>query len=199
MMIDFNKSDRYSKIQLLQKANTGFIAVTESTGARVATAVILILFGVSIGIILLAVAKSCDAVNKPVSVQLDCRDCHNRKAAMIQYFRKSGSKTPEMMAEAVLATKSPRLLAAIAVKGEKNTPYTVRNGGWKKRHAGSWQVSKKHWGEVPKDPVGQALQAEEILAELTSTMPIEKALSVYGGDSTSRYQRRVLAELVNVP
>lgn len=147
-------------------------------------------------------AHSCVSDVPPVhaeSKQLDCRECHSRKQAMVDYFRRNGNQTPEMMAEAVLhpAIKSPRLLAAIAVK--ENTPYTVRKGGYRKAHAGSWQVNAKHWGRVPCDVVGQALQADRILNELTQEMPIEKALSVYGGDSTTKYQKAILAELVRTP
>ena len=132
-----------------------------------------------------------------------CNSCHSRQVAMTKYFRDSGNKTPEQMAEAVLQTKSPRLMAAIAVKGEKNTPYTVRRGGYRGRHAGAWQVNeklhKKAYGPVPSDPAGQALQAERVLTDLTQEMPIRQALNHYGGDSTDKYSRRVLAELVRVP
>ena len=131
--------------------------------------------------------------------QIDCTKCHNRKAAMTDYFRKAKNPTPEEMAVAVLKTKNARLLAAMATKGELNTHYKVRNGGFKHRYAGAWQVSKKDWGKVPNNPVEQALQAESILVELTRTMPIEKALASYGGDSTDKYANRVLAELQRVP
>jgi hypothetical protein len=134
-------------------------------------------------------------------VQLDCRECH-RKVAMTRYFERRGNPTPEAMAEAVLATKSPRLMAAIAVKGEKNTPYWIRNGGYKKRHAGAWQMSKAHkktYGEVPYDPIGQALQAERYLSDAASEKNIKEALNEFGGDSQGHYANTVLSELVNVP
>ena len=129
----------------------------------------------------------------------DAVGCHNRKAEMERYFKAAGNPHPALMAAAVLATNRPKLLAAVAVKGERNTPYTVRKGGYKGRHAGSWQVARKYWVGVPTNPIDQALQAEAILNELTSTMPLKKALSVYGGDTTCRYQQRVLAELSRVP
>jgi hypothetical protein len=134
-------------------------------------------------------------------VQLDCRECH-RKVAMTRYFERRGNPTPEQMAEAVLATKSPRLMASIAVKGEKNTPYWTRNGGYKKRHDGAYQMSKAHkkaYGPVPPDPIGQALQAERYLSDITSELNIKEALNEYGGDSRGHYANRVLAELINVP
>lgn len=156
----------------------------------------LVLLGVSV-----IVATAVVQCHKPQPTKTDsqCTSCHNRHAQMITYFAKAGNPTPEEMATAVLATKSPRLLAAMAVAGEKNTHYKTRRGGYKKQHAGAWQVNPRYWGPVPFDPVGQALKTEDILKDLTKDQPIEKALAVYGGDSTAMYSNRVLAELVNVP
>lgn len=144
--------------------------------------------------------KSCVNNPEPIAVKsASCNTCHNRKSQLVSYFKKAGNKSPEEMAHAVLVTKSTKLLAAMSVAGEKNTPITARNTGYKKQHSGAWQVNEKYWGRVPYDAVGQALQAEKILVELTQEMPIKKALSYYGGDSTDKYQKRVLAELVRVP
>lgn len=85
--------------------------------------------------------------------QINCTKCHNYQQAMEDYFKRRGNRNPQKMAEAVLATKSPRLMAAIATKGEKNSPYTSRRGGYKKVHAGAWQVNRKLHGPVPFDPV----------------------------------------------
>lgn len=140
----------------------------------------------------------------PVSVpatndgQLDCRTCHSKKAAMIEYFKKAGSKSPEKMAEAVMSTKSPSLLAAIA-RVESDGNADIRKTGYKKQHDGAWQVNRYLHGKVPSDPVKQALQAEAILKELTETLPLKKALSVYGGDSSNQYQKTILAELERTP
>lgn len=135
-----------------------------------------------------------------------CSQCHNRhaataqyKAAMRDYFQRAGATAPDKMAEAVLATKQPRLLAAVHVAGEKCTPYTVRRGGYRHRHAGAWQVNSRYWGRVPIDPVAQALQSEKILAELTGELGVKRGLSVYGGDHTDKYANAVLAELSEVP
>jgi len=116
------------------------------------------------------------------------------------YFLKSGSKTPQQMAEAVLHTKSPRLLAAMATK-ETNGNHAVRNTGYKKRHHGAWQVNPKYWGKVSNSPVEQAKQAETILEDLAkvSNNDINSILAKYGGDSTNSYAKKILAELVNVP
>jgi hypothetical protein len=106
------------------------------------------------------------------------------------------------MAEAVLATKKPKLMAAVAVKGERNTPYTVKNGGYKKRHVGAWQVNEKYWGFAGNTPLQQALKAEAILDELivASGGNLKKALNAYGGDKTKKvYARNILAEIENIP
>lgn len=126
-----------------------------------------------------------------------CFQCHQRDM-MSKYFKRNGSKSPEVMADAVLKTRSPRLLAAIA-KIESSGNHNVRNTGYKRRHSGAFQVSAKDWGRVSHDPAEQALQAERILEELTTTMSIKKALATYGGDSTDKYGRKVLAEMRRVP
>jgi hypothetical protein len=61
------------------------------------------------------------------------------------------------------------------------------------------KAHKKTYGAVPYDPIGQALQAERYLSDITSEKNIKEALSEYGGDSTHKYANTVLAELVNVP
>jgi hypothetical protein len=117
------------------------------------------------------------------------------------YFHKAGNKHSEVMANAVLATKQPKLMAAVAVKGELNTPYTVRKGGYKKRHAGAWQQSEKDWGKVPYDALNQAIKAEKDLAGLiVENGNLEVALNKWGGDKTKKiYAKNILNELTNIP
>jgi hypothetical protein len=124
-----------------------------------------------------------------------------RQIQMTEYFRRSGNKHPALMAQAVLKTKKPKLLAAVAVKGERNTPYTVRKGGYKKRHAGAWQQNEKYWGLVPHDPLNQALKAERDLEGLIAEKGnIVTALNQWGGDKTKKvYAKNILAELENIP
>ena len=131
--------------------------------------------------------------------QVKCEVCHNRQMGFELYFEKKGSLDPKAMAAAVLATKSPKLLAAVHVGGEKCTPHTIRKGGYRGRHAGAWQVNQRLHGRVSADPTAQALQAEKLLLKLTEEMPIGKALSSYGGDSTSKYKNDVFAELIQTP
>ena len=79
------------------------------------------------------------------------------------YFKAWNSPAPEAMAHAVLQTKRPALMAAIAVKESNATPWAVGDSG---RSKGAFQVQEQHWGDVPFDPVGQALQAERILEDI---------------------------------
>ncbi len=115
------------------------------------------------------------------------------------YFMKVGSKSPQKMAEAVLHTKSPRLVAAVAAV-ESDGNHHIRNRGYKNRHHGAWQINPKFWGAVSHEPIEQALQAEDVLEALvTDTKNIKVALAKYGGDSTDNYSNEVLTELINTP
>ena len=127
----------------------------------------------------------------------DCSLCHSQQARLAGYLRAKGNPTPEALAEAVIHTRSPRLMAAIAVRGERNTPYWIRHGGRAHAHAGAWQVNGKMHGAVSYDVTEQALQSELILTDLVTEHhgDVVKALNAYGGDTHGRYADRVLAEL----
>jgi len=153
--------------------------------------------GVILGMLLLEFLKSCNPEPQSVTAT-NCLQCHNYTKQLTVYFKKRGSKTPEEMAYAVMQTKSPKLLAAIAVV-ESNGNYTIRNSGYKKRHHGAFQVNPAIHGNVPTNPIDQAKQAEHILNELTDKHPIQMALSIYGGDSSEIYQQKILSELTKVP
>jgi hypothetical protein len=170
---------------------------------RILTSIVLATMGVVFGIVMLSGLRYCERQPKPAMlsshVQQVCNDCHHSTAhsKLTEYFRPT-SRNPEVMATAVLMTQSPRLMAAIAKVESGGNPH-IKKGGYRGRHSGAFQVNPKLHGRVSSDPIRQALQSEAILSELTATMPIKKALSIYGGDSSSRYQRRVLAELASVP
>lgn len=160
--------------------------------------------GVSLGMVLIVAIKSCDTEPKPAQAAQKCQTCHyvTAHSKMAAYFRKNGSKTPEQMATAVLMTKSPRLLAAIHVTGEKNTPPTARNTGYKGRYSGAWQTESR-WGKVTSDVTDQALIAERALnAHVTEEKNIIRGLNAYGGHKdkvNGAYAYNVLAELQRVP
>ena len=100
------------------------------------------------------------------------------------YFLKNGSPDPVQMAVAVMETKRPALMAAMAVKESNGNPRAVGDGGHSR---GAWQVQPKHWGTVPMDPTQQALQAEKILDELVAASPrrsLRCGLARYNGGNT---------------
>ena len=155
----------------------------------------------SVGIILLA--HSCSREPMPAVTPLKSHASVPptiEQVKLTEYFRRAGSRSPQEMAYAVIhaTPRNTKLLASISVV-ESGGNSGIRNGGYRHRHHGAYQVNPKYHGAVPHDAIGQALQAEKILEELTQTMPIKKALSQYGGDSTGKYSRRVLAELSKVP
>ena len=155
----------------------------------------VVVMGISFNVYLLGKIIKDSKFNK------NCTECHNsKKHNMTNYFKKKGSPEPGVMADAVLQTRNPRLLAAIAIK-ESTGNYRIRNTGYKKRHSGAFQVANKYHGKVPFDAAGQALQAEAILKELVQEKgSIVKGLNSYGGDvSRKMYAKNILAELSKVP
>lgn len=133
-------------------------------------------------------------------VALKCGACHfeTHHTKMTRYFAANGSPVPAKMASAVMMTPRPKLMAAVAVVESGGDP-TARRKGFKKRHDGAFQVNPSFHGAVPTDPIKQAQQAEAILDELIGKHGLNKGLAKYGGDSTDKYSRMVLAELQEVP
>ena len=142
-------------------------------------------------------------------VPLQMQKCHtslaiqvckpSRLSRMINYFKSKGIAYPEQMATAVLETNKPKLMAAVAVK--EATPYTVKHGGYKKRHVGAWQVNEKLHGHAGNLPIDQALKAERILDELLkeSNGDMRVALNSYGGDTHNKYAKNILKDLCEIP
>ena len=125
-----------------------------------------------------------------------------------EFFARHGSPASEDMAKAVTATKRPELrpiLAAVAI-AETGADPTVRNGGYKGRHHGAFQVNPAYHGPVSDSPVEQVLQAEQILSDLLeasnargSHRRLKTALVRYNGGSSvagrtvaGRYADRVM-------
>ena len=165
----------------------------------------MILTGLS-GIFLILVSiKACEPQPEPVAAQQPCHACHsqsNEVKKLSGYFKANGSPVPKEMANAVLSTKQPKLLAAVAVVESGGNP-SIRRSGYRKAHDGAFQVNPRHWGRVPRDAKGQAQQADRILAELLETKATTvEALNYYGGESNKEgglYAHIVLNELRNVP
>lgn len=130
-------------------------------------------------------------------------DIDKNEEKFIEYFQKSGSPKPEIMAKAVISTKKPRLMAAIAVVETKGDP-SKRYTGYKKRHHGAWQVNPNDWGPVSHEALAQALQAEDALNTFkkSSKGNLKVALNKYGGETNperGEYADKILAELTAVP
>ena len=113
------------------------------------------------------------------------------------FFRRHNSPEPQRMAQAVLQTDRPRLMAALAVAESNGNPRAIGDSG--KAH-GAFQVWPSYHGRVHHDPTAQAVQAERILEELIGDEPrgrLLQALSAYNtGSYTSRtghrYAQRVI-------
>lgn len=99
---------------------------------------------------------------------------------MAGIFEKHGSPAPEQMAKAVLHTKRPHIMAAIALRESDGDPTAVGDRG---ASVGAFQIQPKHHGPVPVDPVAQALKAERILEDLLleSRGRLRCALAKYNG------------------
>jgi hypothetical protein len=145
-----------------------------------------ICFGIMIGMGILGTFKTCVKEPQPA---VACMTCDQKQKDMTSYFKSKKVKSPEQMAEAVLKTRNPRLLAAIHVGGEKRTPHTSMNTGYKNRYSGAWQTSD-HWGKVNADTSisDQALIAElAINTHVTEEKDIIMGLNAYGGERNKRH------------
>lgn len=131
----------------------------------------------------------------------DCHQCHDRKMAMARWFEKHGSPVPEKMAEAVLKTNKPKIMAKIAVRETNGNPYK-RKYGYKKAHDGAFGVNRNDWGKVSEDPVEQAIQAEMAYDTFFKAAKGNKVVAhnLYGGIVNAESDaEKFLADLVNVP
>jgi len=111
----------------------------------------------------LCVLSDCSKESEPIAVRSHYSETER---AFIEFFGKHGSKSSEEMAVAVVKTKRPALMAAIAVVESNGDPKAVGDSGASK---GAWQVQEKHWGQVHTTASEQALQAEKILEELVQS------------------------------
>lgn len=188
--------DSTKKMDRLNRSETDDIIALAAIGG----------IGMLSGMLIIVALRGCD---KPqVALKADCKPCHEakhaegkRKSDITDYFRRNGSKSPEKMAEAVLATRSPRLMAAIAVRESNGNP-NARHGGYRNRHDGAWQVNRSIHGRVPLNVTEQALQAELVLEEHVKAAngDIIEGLNAYGGDKSRKtYAWNVLSELRVVP
>lgn len=192
-MLDFKDLGRVELVDALRRANRK---------ERTYEWLVMMGVGAIAGAMLISSLKDCETQIPRHTVVSKCGDCHNREMAFMQYFRNRGSRSPEIMALAMVhpAVKNAKLLAAVAVVESNATP-TVKNGGYRRQHQGAYQVNPRYHGKVhPSDALAQTLQAQAILEELQAEHG-KGFISAYGGDSseTDKYQRLVLAELERTP
>lgn len=208
-MTDFNSEVRYKRINALQAKNATTILDPyyhrHDRHINAVATVGLIGIGVVVGMVLITGIKACDRDYKDPPKELNCHQCHSRQTQLTEYFKMVKTpNNPELMAQAVLQTRSPRLLAAIHVAGEKKSTATSMKGGYKGRHFGAWQTSRA-WGKPTYSIAEQALIAELALeTHLTEEKKIVPALNAYGGQSDKNrlknsYAQAVLDELQRVP
>jgi|GEM_PF-4134886 len=203
-MTDFNSDARYEAIRNRQNENRHREIIDPEPEGKLFNAIAAVTFvgfGILVGVSATkGYAAFKRAGNESVVNSIKCTICHSKQAAFQRYFEKIGSPQPEKMAAAVLATKKPRLMAAIA-KVESNGNPDVKATGYKKRHDGAFQVNRNIWGAVSQDAVEQAIQAEMVLDEhRKDSKNLKAALNAYGGDKTKkRYAYNILKELEDVP
>ena len=208
-MTDFNDGARYKMIQKLNErpnycCEDDFSRIDPIRNSNPLATVALLGIGAIMGMALLTGLRACEREPMPAVIKHDCASCHNKTMAMIRYFKNKNVKSPEEMAEAVLKTRNPRLLAAIHVGGEKKTPHTAINTGWKGKYSGAWQTHER-WGKITKHSTitEQALASELAIETHTAEQKdIIKGLNAYGGESdkkNGKYAFNVLRELQKVP
>ena len=179
-----------------------------STGFR---DVALVVIGAGFGMAALAGLRACDGHHVPstspsiASHQTDCIQCHHgvskQRVQLERYFTKHKVDHPAMLATAVMETKRPKLMAAMAVK--ESPRQKTGDGGQSK---GYFQVKPAHWSHllhenrVSKDAVTQALDSQRVLDALIAENggSLKRGLNAYGGSTTGSYAKMILAELQRV-
>jgi hypothetical protein len=164
--------------------------VSEVNKERISSFMFIISFVVLLvtGLLLPTVLTRCDDIRV---VKPDVKTAYYENL-----FKQNGSTEPKIMAKAVLATKKPKLMAAIAIKESNGNPKAVGDNGASK---GAFQVQAKHWGTVSNDPVKQALQSERILEELAlaSRGRLRQTLAMYnGGNKPSKSAYRYADDVI---
>lgn len=201
---DFNTTERHQMITRLQQGHKGYEYIQIERQWNPIAVTFLVSSMATIIILLTLSIKGCSDSYKNPPKQLNCQGCHGLKVKMVEYFKTNKVKSPQEMAEAVLKTKNPRLLAAINVGGEKKTPHTAISTGYKNQYSGAWQTAD-NWGKITKKTsiADQALIAELALeTHVSEEKDIIRGLNAYGGESNKtrgQYAYAVLKELQRVP
>jgi hypothetical protein len=113
----------------------------------------------------------------------------------MRFVAEHGVADPAALVAAVRHSAMANLLISVAIEESRGDPVAVGSAG----EQGAWQVIASDWGAVPKDMIGQAVQAERIIRALLidANGDKRKALARYNGGPTPpgksyRYAERIL-------
>ncbi|MDD2309706.1 MAG: lytic transglycosylase domain-containing protein [Desulfuromonadaceae bacterium] len=113
----------------------------------------------------------------------------------VKFAAVHGVADPAALVAAVRHSAMANLLISVAIEESRGDPVAVGSAG----EQGAWQVIASDWGSVPKDMIGQAIQAERIIRALLADANGDKrkALARYNGGPTPpgksyRYAERIL-------
>ena len=125
---------------------------------------------------------------------------HSKVAQYSEFLRKYNHPAPQVTAKAIHeGAKKPRVMLALAAQEQAGPKTKSRD---KKGGYGIGQVTARHWGKVPNDPVAQIMQSERILDELVDSKgSLSKGLEAYNGSgkAAKRYSRQVMSKLEGLP
>jgi hypothetical protein len=117
---------------------------------------------------------------------------HERR---VRFAAEHGVTNPAALVAAVSHSHLADLLISVAIEESLGDPVAVGLAGEK----GAWQVIATHWGAVPEDIFGQAVQAERIICALLNSVKGNniEALARYNGGAAPpgvsyQYAERIL-------
>lgn len=112
----------------------------------------------------------------------------------VRFAAKHGVTDPVALVASVMHSPMANLLISIAIEESRGDPIAIGSSG----EQGAWQVRASSWGQVPKDIIGQAGQAEKIIRSLLigTKGNRKKALAHYNGGTTPPGRSYLYAERI---
>lgn len=137
-------------------------------------------------------ANSSSEILLTVKRDAQCDALHERR---VRFAAEHGVANPAALVAAVSHSHLADLLISVAIEESLGDPVAVGLAG----EEGAWQVIASHWGSVPEDIYGQAVQAERIIRGLLNSVKgnNKEALARYNGgaappDVSYLYAERIL-------
>ncbi|MDD5286932.1 MAG: transglycosylase SLT domain-containing protein [Desulfuromonadaceae bacterium] len=137
-------------------------------------------------------ANSSPEISRTVNHDARIDALHERR---IRFAAEHGVANPAALAASVRQSHMADLLISVAIEESRGDPVAVGLAGEK----GAWQVIASHWGSVPEDIYGQAVQAERIIRALLNSAKgnNKEALAHYNGGvappgESYKYAERIL-------